>query len=188
MAATNKFPSPGKHFGENQEKNVIQTDSLFISGHLLRWANVVLQISNISLITTTNLQKPAFPSLCWISLFLGAFFFTLNGFFLKFLGLLLLAFSVYLAYQWYMEYQSSKTSKCLHIHMNSGRVFSIVFRSQDFLTQVLNVFANIFEQGGQASSEDIHIDIQNCSIDMQECSFDNQSSLINSVNSTEKPQ
>ena len=45
------------------ENRKIKTDELIIDGHLLKWKNVTVQISNISSITTWEI-KPRFPILC----------------------------------------------------------------------------------------------------------------------------
>ena len=50
----------GNLFGSKKEK-VIETDELQVRGHLLRWKDVVIQISNISQISVGNYPRPPFP-------------------------------------------------------------------------------------------------------------------------------
>ena len=45
----------------NTNEKTIETNELIIEGHLLRWENVTVQISNISSVTAWSLQPPAFP-------------------------------------------------------------------------------------------------------------------------------
>lgn len=161
----------GNTLGRTTHINVIQTDNLNISGHLLRWEDVVIQISNISMISTAELQKVQFPFISVALIFIGLVLIKLN--FL--LTVIFIGIGGFLIYAWYSESQRTKDFKYLHIHLNSGRAFSILFENPVFLNRVLNIFAEIFEDGGQIVSGDIHIDIRNCNVD-------NNSSIINTIN------
>lgn len=46
--------------GISKEKTV-ETSNFQVKGHLLQWKDVVIQISNISLITSTDVQPTLFP-------------------------------------------------------------------------------------------------------------------------------
>lgn len=157
--------------GGRTHTNVIQTNNLNISGHLLRWEDVVIQISNISMISTAELQKLQFPFVSITLILIGLVLIKLN--FL--LAVIFVGVGGFLIYAWYSENQRTKDFKYLHIHLNSGRAFSILFENPVFLNRVLNIFAEIFEDGGQIISGDIHIDIKNCNVD-------NNSSIIGTIN------
>lgn len=156
----------GDLLGGNKEK-FIETKNLRIAGHLLQWEDVVIQISNVSMITTASVQPPIFP--IW-ALIMGCAGLACMAFAWP-LGLLLLALTVLVFYLWHKEVEKKKKLKALSIHLSSGRIFSILFPNIEFLNTVLRVFANIFEEGGQTANTTYQIDIQNCKID-------NQSSFI----------
>ncbi|MBM6694879.1 hypothetical protein H9X87_08930 [Pseudoflavonifractor capillosus] len=145
------------------KKNVIKTENLFISGHLLQWEDVIIQISNISLISTANWQQTPFPVLAILLVFAGLFLITIQ----VLLALLCIALGLVWVYLWYLEQQKTKDYKYLNIYLNSGRVFSLLFENTLFLDQVMKIFADIFEKGGDSVSGGIHIDIKNCTVDHQ---------------------
>ena len=134
---------------KNKEKQ-IKTQSLSIVGHLLRWEDVVIQISNISLISTSDFQQTMFP--VWVIFLMVAGIVLLP--FMWWAGLLCLALSIFVIWTWYNEIKKTKKYKYLNIQLNSGRMFSLLFESKEFLNQVLDIFANIFEDDDyQAKTE-----------------------------------
>lgn len=147
--------------GNNKEKQV-KTQRLSIVGHLLRWDDVVIQISNISLISTSNLQQTPMPFWAIILIIFGVVLLPI----IWWASLLCLALGILVIWAWYKETKKTEKYKYLNIQLNSGRMFSLLFENQEFLNQVLDVFANIFEDdNSQAQNRDIRIDIQNCHVD-----------------------
>ncbi|WP_317380602.1 hypothetical protein [uncultured Intestinimonas sp.] len=147
--------------GNNKEKQV-KTQRLSIVGHLLRWDDVVIQISNISLISTSNLQQTPMPFWAIILIIFGVVLLPI----IWWASLLCLALGILVIWAWYKETKKTEKYKYLNIQLNSGRMFSLLFENQEFLNQVLDVFANIFEDDNdQAQNRDIRIDIQNCHVD-----------------------
>ncbi len=147
--------------GNNKEKQV-KTQRLSIVGHLLRWDDVVIQISNISLISTSNLQQTPMPFWAIILIVFGVVLLPI----IWWASLLCLALGILVIWAWYKETKKTEKYKYLNIQLNSGRMFSLLFENQEFLNQVLDVFANIFEDDNdQAQNRDIRIDIQNCHVD-----------------------
>ena len=69
----------------------------------------------------------------------------------------------YAIYSWYSEYEQAKSHKYLNILLNSGFSYSILFSNEDFLDEVMRVFANIFEDGVGANTN-YYIDIKNSTI------------------------
>ena len=45
----------------NQKEKTVSTDGFQVKGHLLQWENVAIQISNISLVTSSDVQPTQFP-------------------------------------------------------------------------------------------------------------------------------
>lgn len=139
-----------------------------INNNILR--NILGGITHINVIQTNNLNISGhFISV--VLILIGLVLIKLN--FL--LTVIFIGIGGFLIYAWYSESQRTKDFKYLHIHLNSGRAFSILFENPVFLNRVLNIFAEIFEDGGQIVSGDIHIDIRNCNVD-------NNSSIINTIN------
>lgn len=144
--------------GGGKEK-FIETSSLRITGHLLQWEDVAIQISNISIISTANIQLPRFPVWAVIAAVIGLALVDV----LKMVSLLVLALACVVIYFWYSETEKKKKLKALTISLNSGEIFSIIFTDAAFLKRVLSVFSNIFEEGPTHAT--YVVDIQNCKID-----------------------
>lgn len=162
----------------NRNDKTVETDSLYIHGHLLKWENVVVQISNISSITASNIPiEKKSQYWLWGALVIGLLGFTGLMSRDKGLAISLLALSVLCISVWWNkneeEKKDAKKLKCLSIFLNSGSTYSIIFDDESFLQQVLQVFANIFENGAQAGTN-YHINLTGCTID-------NQSSVVNAT-------
>lgn len=146
----------------NQREKTVKTSNLTVQGHLLRWSDTVLQISNISLITFGNMETPAFPTIGVVLTLLGLLGMSM-GSAISLIGLVALCFGGFLFYRWYVAWQKSTQCKYLHILTNSGYTYSILFENEAFLRQVLEVFANIFKDGAQEGTN-YFIDINNSRI------------------------
>lgn len=145
--------------GISKEKTV-ETSNFQVKGHLLQWKDVVIQISNISLITSTDVQPTLFP--VW-----GLVVAAIGSVLIRYvwpIGFILLALSAYVFFAWYRENEKKKLQKFLYIQLNSGKSFSILFQSQDFLDQVIQTFANIFEDGDKTGNN-YYFDLKNSKID-----------------------
>lgn len=170
----------------NQKSKKIETPNFSIKGNLLRWEDVVIQISNISLISSSKFQKTPFSK--WNILFLLAGIVLLP--IIAYLGLLCLAVGAFLIWTWYTEKERTKNFKYLNIQLNSGRVFSLLFEDKTFLVEVLNLFATIFEDDDAAKNRSIYIDIANCRVEDQssvnltvnDSSAEGGSTMIGTVN------
>lgn len=153
----------------NPKEKTVNTEKLFIQGHLLRWEDVIIQISNISLITSANVTAPQFPLWALIMAVVGLVL-------LKpiwYIGLILIAIAIFAFFAWYSSVQDAKNSKYLNILLNSGQTYLIMFQSKHFLNDVLQVFANIFEEGPSGNT--------NYYINIKDSKIDHNSSIIRSV-------
>lgn len=149
----------GNLFGFKKEK-VIETEELQIRGHLLRWKDVVIQISNISQISVGNYPRPPFPLWTIAAILIGAFFWPHN----IFIGAIGLLLGISVIAVWYDSWWSQKDYKFLHLYLNSGTSFSFLFKEESFLRKVLDVFANIFEDVEKNVNNSVTIDIKNCTV------------------------
>lgn len=154
----------------SDKEKFIKTPNLRISGHLLQWEDVVIQTSNITLISTAKVQPPSFPIWAAVVAYLG---FSLM-FVVWYIGVILLMAGAFAIYLWYQDRQKKKDLRVLSIQLNSGRTFSLIFQEEAFLQEVMKVFVNLFEDGGAMGNTSITVDIAHCTID-------NQSSVIGSV-------
>lgn len=146
-------------FGSKKEK-IIETNELQIRGHLLRWKDVVIQISNISLISVGNYPRPPFPMWTIAVILIGIIAWPLS----ILIGAIVLAVGIAGMSIWYESWWPKKDYKFLHLYLNSGQSFSFMFEEESFLRKVLDVFANIFEDVEKNINNSVTIDIKNCSV------------------------
>ena len=146
--------------GTNRKEKRVNTPSLSIVGRLLRWEDTIIQIDNISLISTADFQQTSFPLWSLVLILIGLLLIRYS----VFVGLICLTGGGLAIWFWNAEVQKTQSYKYLNIQLNSGRVFSLLFESDVFLKQVLVVFANIFEDN-DLTDKNIYIDIRNCRID-----------------------
>ena len=158
--------------GDKKTKTV-ETDRLHIKGHLLKWDDVVIQISNISMITAAKLPFPRFPILVWIVASLGAgvtiaasslrssyymYYYETAIYALLILGVVLMGAAVIWVLRWLMDCFKVMGHKYLNILLSSGDTYALYIQDQNFLQQVLQVFSNIFESGTNAGTN-YYIDV-----------------------------
>ena len=155
-------------WGKSKEKTV-ETKNLRIQGHLLSWKGSVIQISNISLITTSDVRTAPFPLWAGVIILVGIALLRE----VWYVGLILFAISGTAIYFWYSSVQEAKTHKYLNILLNSGQTYSIMFQDEKFLKEVLRVFANIFEEGSAGNV--------NYNINIRDSVIDHNSSVVNSA-------
>ena len=93
--------------GANSKEKQVKTQRLSIVGHLLRWEDVVIQISNISLISTSNFQQTALPVWAIVMSVIGVILLPC----IWWAGLLCLALGIFVIWAWYTENQKTKKYK-----------------------------------------------------------------------------
>ena len=57
--------------GTNRKEKRVNTPSLSIVGRLLRWEDTIIQIDNISLISTAEFQQTSFPLWSLVLILIG---------------------------------------------------------------------------------------------------------------------
>ncbi|MBR4545396.1 MAG: hypothetical protein IKO14_05415 [Oscillibacter sp.] len=147
-------------FGLDPKSKVVDTPEISIRGHLLRWSDTVIQISNISMVSTAEVPAPHISK--WFFVVVGIL--GLFGIYLldvssksyyydeavQVFGVLVTGFSILffllLLLGWWLT-RNDKDKTYLNLALNSGNVYSFVFTDKEFMRQVLQVFANIFESG-----------------------------------------
>lgn len=155
-----------------KEKN-IKTDFLKIHGNCLEIRDTCIQLSNISLFSTTDIAPDSFPKLSILMAIIGMLL--LKG--QTVIGLLLLAASGIWVYIWYSNVQETKELKRLSIVTNSGNIFPIIFNDQAFLKKVVEILTDIISTPNHA---------KNITINVKDNTFTGESSLIRELNDMSK--
>lgn len=143
---------------ENNEKS-IETELLTIKGNIMSWEGMMIQLSNVSCISTSDISLLPFP--------LASLFFVFAGIFLLRISvvwsLIFVFVGAVLIYQWYQENRKRKLRTNLNIIMNSGNNLSFVVGNKKFLKEMLIVLKKIIINGG-VGNQSVLIDIKGCNI------------------------
>lgn len=141
---------------KNISSNIV-TPYLKVEKNCLEIQNICIQLSNISLISTTNVAPPKVSNFLFslLILFLGLFSLAAN----ILLGLGVSTAGIIMVYLWFKDYKASITAKCLTIVTNSGNLYPIVFQDGKFMEQVLSVMTEIIRD--PVHMKGITVDIRN---------------------------
>lgn len=142
-----------------KKEKTIETPELSISGNIMKWENSIIQLSNISSISTVPLSVQAFPWWTIILIVLGMSIFDTS----VLIALLMFAISAIIIFSWYQKNKEIKTKKFLVILTNSGISFSFLFNNKKFLDEVLHVLSCIIAEG-KTTNHNIKININNSTI------------------------
>lgn len=151
--------------GMDPKNKIIETEKLLIRGHLLRWNDTVIQISNISMVSVATLN-PSFPP--WAYLLIAALVYFINDgdvsteAIIEFLVLMCVLPILFSIAQVFLLKMAGSLFR-LDIRMNSGDVYSISFKTNEFMRQVLQLLANIVENGTTPQTN-FHINLKECEI------------------------
>ena len=101
----------------------------------MTWQGTMIQLANVSYITSTSQALMDFPLWAVGLLILGVVLAKLSGL----IALLLIAAGVVWIYYWYQENEKRKKSIILTIIMNSGNKLQFLFNDKVFLNKVMDV-------------------------------------------------
>ena len=146
---------------KNSVPKKIETPYLKVEKNCLEIEGICIQLSNISILSTTDVASPDIWKLVIpiIAIILG--FMALP------VGLLVIIPCAVLVYLWVRNYKKSKEAKCLNIVTNSGNIFPIVFETQEFLEKVMSIMVDIMREPN--NEESAVFDLRNSTI--TECSI-----------------
>ena len=129
--------------------NTINTDYLTIEGNMMKWSDTIIQISNISIISTANVATRPFPILSVILGSIGLLLIIVSqnsyGYYDGLSGpgvMMLIAMAAWI-FVWYLNNKNREELQKLNILTNSGLTYTIVFHDKKFLAQVMKRFAEI---------------------------------------------
>ena len=146
----------------SESANDIETQYLVIYGYLFKMGDLVLNIRNISEMSTSNLRKPIFPTYaknrliaaCCVAVvaFLCSSMFPRNSalfIFASVCALIYAGINIKPIWEWHKEVKLLEQSKFLNIKMASGSVYRILFADKSYIPTFRNKFDNIFAKGGE---------------------------------------
>jgi len=143
----------GLHFGEK----TIETPSLLIKKNIMAWDNTMIQLSNISYVSSYDVAKLSFPIWAAVLILAGLFLMGKS----TFLAVVLVVVGGLWIYYWYQENEKRKKCAVLTIRMNSGSNLYFAFSDKAFLTKVMNVLSYIIING---TDRRVSISIKDCDI------------------------
>ena len=159
------------------EKNTIRTDYLTIEGNMLKWSDTIIQISNISILSTSNVAKIPFPMINILFIVVGVAAIIIGEIGIGEIGVAVGIALLVIALIWILSWYDKKTTiaemQILSISMNSGINYMIVFNNKAFLKKVMNLFARLL-------SETEHK--ENITINIKGNTFSGSAQVIGSVN------
>ena len=141
--------------GEKLKERSIETEQLTIKGNIIMWDRMMIQLANISSISTKRLNSKPFPYLSLLLVLVGIILIKISGI----LAIVLIAAGIAWIVIWNQENQKQQEKTNLIIVMNSGSVYVILFNDQSFLQKVLMVLEKIIMTGGIGDSN-VVIDIK----------------------------
>lgn len=146
----------------------VETDYLKIRGNSLEIQDTTIQLSNISLFSTTDIEPKKFPILSAVLIIIGVLLFTKA----LFAAAILIVVGAIWIGLWYFSVQETKEMTRLTIITNSGNVFPIIFNDRAFMKKVVETMSEII--GDPIHKRDVTINIK-------ECTFDNGSSAVDNL-------
>lgn len=153
-----------------KKEKSIETPELKVKGNIMSWDGMMIQLSNVSSVSTAPLDQLAFPVLSVLLIFAGIVWLKQE----LFLGVLLLMFGGAWIYGWYYINNKRKLNTILSIVMNSGSNLQFVISNKSFLDKVLQVLELIIIEGD--------IGKQNITINIKGNTISGNAKVLNDLN------
>lgn len=153
-----------------KKEKSIETPELMIKGNIMSWEGMMIQLANVSCVSTTPVELIAFPVFSILILFVGI----LVLFQKPIIGLLLIVIGGGWIYGWYYYNNKRKLSTILRIVMNSGNTLQFIISNKIFLEQVLQVLEEIIINGGVGK--------QNVTINIRGNKITGNAQILNDLN------
>lgn len=146
------------NWSEKAGQKFIETPSLVIKKNIMTWENTMIQLSNISYISATDIPMASLPILAVLAIPVGLILLKES----LLLAIALIAAGTMWLYFWYTANEKRRQGAVLTIRMNSGHNLYFTFENKKFLLKVLDVLENIIISGGVSSP--VSINIKGCTI------------------------
>ncbi|EOS46874.1 hypothetical protein V1226_09480 [Lachnospiraceae bacterium JLR.KK009] len=153
-----------------KKEKSIETPELKVKGNIMSWDGMMIQLSNVSSVSTAPLDQLAFPMLSVLLIFVGIVGLKQELFF----GVLLLVLGGAWIYGWYYINNKRKLNTILSIVMNSGSNLQFVISNKSFLDKVLQVLELIIIEGD--------IGKQNITINIKGNTISGNAKVLNDLN------
>lgn len=177
------------------ETNEINTEFLEIQGNLVKFDRRIIQMSNISMLTTTNFPKIPFPiwsifvgfgGIC--CLILGILLCNVSSTISRILscvllGVLMIEVPIFAIWFWKKKKKRFEHLRKFNFYLNCGITYTIIFHDLDFLNEVITTFTNILADTDK--SQNIYFDIKNSDMKIINDNHDNLFTGNSSVNRLE---
>lgn len=137
----------------------IETNELKIKGNIMCWNETMIQLSNVSCISTSPIQLEEFPKYSILIVIAGIILLRFN----ILVSIILLVGGAAWIYIWMNINEARKSETVLNIYMNSGNNLCILFSNRSFLYDVLKVLEQIIIDGG-VGEQNVEINIHNSRI------------------------
>lgn len=139
-----------------EKVNSIETTELEIKGNAMSWPGAMIQISNISCISTSDLSLEPFPKWALVIIILGMFGWSFSWL----LSLILVVIGGGWIIIWQENNEEKKKIKNLTIMMNSGLCLRFSITDKAFLDEIIRLLKEVLREGG-IGRQNIYIDIKN---------------------------
>ena len=138
-------------------EKVINTPSLRIRKNIMMWGDTMIQLSNVSYVSASNIATTVFPVWAAVMILAGLLLISQS----TLVALVLIGLGGLWLYLWYQRNEQRKRGAILTIRMNSGHTFQFTFNNKAFLLEVLKVLENIIVDG---TDSQVSINISNSTI------------------------
>lgn len=152
-----------------KKEKSIETPELLIKGNIMSWEETMIQLSNVSCISTAPLDQLEFPKMSIIILLLGIVIIFDN----PVTGIILLTAGGIWIYVWHYINVIRKLDKMLIIIMNSGNSLKFIIGDRNFLNIIVQLLREIIIEGG--------IGDQNLIIKIEGCTIDGNARVLNNI-------
>lgn len=153
-----------------EKEKSIETKQLLIKGNIMSWEEMMIQLSNVSCVSVSELNTIRFPLLALVFVVIGIALIQAE----PTLGIAALAVGLGWIIWWANANEKRKASKKLNILVNSGHTFQIVFSDRDFLKRILEILEVIIREGGIGNNS--------ISINVKDCTIGGDAQILNDLN------
>ena len=152
----------------------IGPEKLLIQGNIMAWQDNMIQLSNVSFVSASEVSALPFPTYSLLVLLGGIIllYFTLS------IGILVLILYALSIVCWYMLNEEHRNGLILTILLDSGHSFQLVFQNREFVQEVLKLLMEVLADGNK-QNRSILINIGDCTIEEKE-------NVLNELNIVEK--
>ncbi|MDO4168375.1 MAG: hypothetical protein Q4D45_00630 [Lachnospiraceae bacterium] len=132
-----------------EKNNEIKTDKLEIYKNILEWEDSIIQLSNVSQVSTKPMELQDFPKWTIIVCIVGLCVCEMNPA-ISIIAWFIAGIGIWL---WYSENERLKTRTILTLKLNAGNNVLFVFNNKEFLKRVWEVLKQIIADGNEREAD-----------------------------------